>query len=324
MKEVKLNYSSLTAYLDSVRILDRPKQIEALLRLRLSSEESALRSKWVCEDMDAINFDLKICIPGYCEELFRQEIAIPIEYDIAGTEWSVNNEQPHTAMEGTHLHKGDLVFLSKICKIGRDIPDIGWPKSFEGRLNTGKEHLAVLNELWWLGKFVGPRNISSEYQMKEAKGKVDWRFDCGPSEFPMTVNLEIKRRPSNISKLFLSKSTSFLTKISNKFPSNEGGVRTDASLNVVAITIYSDIDRKLIDQTLQWLKENRSVDAVVWFSFKSDEKTPWLVVSRRPEDIFERICLIEPDEEDLSTVAQITYADYKQAELLGLPIIKPN
>ena len=115
-----------------------------------------------------------------------------------------------------------------------------------------------------------------------------------------------------------------LTKISKKFQSSEGGIRADTSINIAAITIYSDIDRKLIDQTIQWLKDNRSVDAVIWFSFKSDVKTPWLVVPSRLDDVLWRICLIEPNEEDLSTVAHNAYADYKLAELLGLPIIKPT
>jgi hypothetical protein len=317
------NIKSIEKYLQSLMSLSFSEQVGALLRLRLPEDEASTRAVWIVEDMRLIGFNLRISVPKTANEFHATGLPIPLEYEIEETGFSVNNDQAHSAFDGTHLNKGDLAILSKICEIGRAIPEIGWPKFFESRLNTGKEHLAVLNEIWWLGRFVRPRNVFSEYQMDGAKGKVDWRFDCGPSEFPMTVNLEVKRRPSNISKSFLSKSTSLLTKISKKFPSNEGGVRTDTSLNVVAITIYSDIDRKLIDQTIQWLKDNRSVDAVVLFSFKSDVKTPWLVVPSRIEDILGRICLILPDEEDLWTVAQITYADYKRAESLGLPIIKP-
>lgn len=315
---------SITCYLKAAKDLAFHEQIEALLRLRLPVEEAEMRAGWILKDMDAIGFDLRLSVPGFVEYIFERGLPIPLEYDIDGTEWSVDNELPHSAIEGTHLHKGDLVLLSKICKIGREIPEIGWPDSFKSRLNIGKEHLAVLNEIWWLGRFIGPRNISSEYQINGAKGKVDWRFDCGPPEFPMTINLEVKRRPSNIAKLFLSRSPSLLTKISKKFQSSEGGIRADTLLNIAAITIYSDIDCKLIDQTIQWLKDNRSVDAVIWFSFKSDVKTPWLVVPSRLDDVLGRICLIEPDEEDLSTVAHIAFADYKLAELLGLPIIKPT
>jgi len=316
------NFKSIDAYLKAVGSLPFPKQVEGLLRLRLPEDQASLRAEWIIEDLNSIGMKLCITVPPTAEIFNDNGLPIPIEYNIPETGWSINNDDPSSNFEGTHLSRGDLVYLSKICKIGREVPEIGWPKAFEARLKVGKEHVSVLNEIWWLAKFLLPRKIVSEYQIEGARGKVDWRFECGLNENSIMVNLEVKRRPSDVAKLFRSSSSALLTKISKKFQLLDEVMQTDSSLNIAAITIYSDIDQKLIEQTNRWLAENRSVDAVIWFSFKSDLNTPWVVVTGRRHNFTTNEILIEPDEEDLATIAQIRHVNYELAAMLGLPTIK--
>lgn len=300
------------------------ERIFGLLKFRLPVVEAALLAKWVVEDMESINFIINIHIPPYAEELFYRGFPFPIEYVLSSKDWSINSTRYRSAMEGTHLTRGDLFYLAKVCKIVRDLPDIGWPNAFDRKLNNPSGHISALTEIWWLGRFVMPRNVIPNHQIVGSKGDVDWRFECGPIGCPVVVNLEVKRRPGDLANIFDSADASLFEKIAKKFPDKQHGNWVQKELNIVAITIYSEIDRRLTEAVQTWLTAHKSIDMFVLFSFKCNKEIPWRTVPAKYEDVFGALCMKEPDEDDLSSITVLTHLDYDRADELGLPCERPN
>lgn len=298
------------------------ERICGLLRFRYQSEDAAIRAKWIVEDMAAINFNINICISTYAERLFYQELPFPIEYELSAKEWSINSTRYRSAMEGTHLTRGDLFYLAKICKIAREISDLGWPNSFGPELNNPSGHISTLTEIWWLGRFIMPRNVIRNYQIVGSNGDVDWRFECGPLGCPVVVNLEVKRRPSDLANLFDTSESSLFAKVEKKFPDRGRWICDQSDLNIVAITIYSDIDKQLTKRVENWLETHKSIDMVLLFSFKGDKEIQWRTIPSKHDVAFGSLCMKDPDSEDLSSIAVLTHLNFDLAEELGLPFMK--
>ena len=129
--------------------MDEAKIADALARAPfgaerpiLSKDEACIRAKWIVEDMSKVGLPINIqAVP------VSDTIAVPY-YEIPQSEFGkeqggVGVHDTNTA-HGSGLNWGDLVRLSKACKIGRTlIPEL-WPHEFKAKLLG--EHNSCIQE----------------------------------------------------------------------------------------------------------------------------------------------------------------------------------
>lgn len=278
--------------------------IFGLLCLRLPEEIAARRAPMVTEDMAAIRFPLRLEVQrGLSGWLHERGLRIPIQYKIADTRHSIDHQDTNQALEGSHLTQGDLVRLSKACEIGRSILPNEWPQRFAGQLRNPREHLDSVNELWWLGRFNNPENVDKSDKKSNKRPSPDWSFTVSSGESSLRLNVEVKRRCSDIKRhLAFSEKTNLFDKISPKFR-----CRSLTELNVAAVTTYSSIDNTVEEMARRWIENEENIDAVVIWSEQSSS-SPALVAVTREEisDLF-RTFLSKPDAEDISGVGMISH-----------------
>jgi hypothetical protein len=290
--------------------------ILGLLCLRLPEEVAARRASMVAEDMAAIGFSLRLEVQrGSAQWLRQRGLRIPIQYYIPDTGWTVNRKDSRHALEGTHLDKGDLLRLSKVCELGRTLLPNDWPHRFADQLNNPSEHLDAVNEVWWLGRFKDPTDVKKLDTKTQETSSPDWSFSVRYEGTTLRLRVEVKRRCSDIKRhLAFSEKSDLFDKISSKFSQ-----RSLAELNIAGVTTFSQIDNMVAETTTRWLENEPNLDAVILWSEQSFA-SPALVFVRRGEiQHLLRACLNTPDEEDTSGVAVLQHLvpDYP-----GLPRIR--
>ena len=274
--------------------------ILGLLCLRLPEEVAARRAPMVVEDMAAIGFPLSLEVErGIAKSLHQRGLRIPIQYHIPDTRWTVNRKDPRNALEGTHLDKGDLLRLSKVCELGRSLLPNDWPHRFADQLNNVSEHLDAVNEVWWLGRFNDPKEVKKLDTKTQKIKSPDWSFSVGCEGTNLRLRVEVKRRCSDTKRhLAFSEETNLFDKISPKFSQ-----RSLAELNIAAVTTFSQIDNTVTEMTARWLENEQNLDAVILWSEQSFTSPPLVFASRDEIRHFLCGCLNTPDEEDTSGVA---------------------
>jgi hypothetical protein len=290
--------------------------ILGLLRLRLPEEVAARRASIVAEDRTTIGFPLRLEVQrGIARWLHQRGLRIPIQYHVPDTDWTLNRKDPRHALEGTHLDKGDLLRLSKVCELGRAHLPNDWPHRFADQLNNPSEHLDALNEVWWLGRFRDPTNVKKLDTKTQKVSSPDWSFSVRYDGALVPLRVEVKRRCSDIKRhLELSEKSNLFDKISPKFSQ-----RSLPELNIAVITTFSKIDKTVAEVTTRWLENEPNLDAVILWSEES-RASPALVFACKG-DIQQLLHarLATPDKEDTSGVAVIQHLtpDYP-----GLPRIR--
>ena len=283
-----------------------------LLCLRLEEEVAARRAPMVVEDMATIGFPLRLEVErGIAKWLHQRGLRIPIQYHIPNTGWTVNQFDPRNALEGSHLDKGDLLRLSKVCELGRSLLPNDWPHRFRDQLNNPSEHLDAVNEVWWLGRFNAPTLVKKLDTKTQKVSSPDWSFSVQCEGNSCKLRVEVKRRCSDIKRhLAFSEKTNLFDKISSKFPR-----RSLTELNIAVITTYSQIDNTVTEMTARWLENEPALDAVILWSEHSLTSPPLVFASSGEIEHALRICLSTPDEEDTSGVAVVQHLISDHASL---------
>jgi hypothetical protein len=281
----------------------REQWIESLLRLRLSAEDAKLRASMVDQDMAHVGFELHpvdILDSGWYLE---KGCPIPLQYSIADPRWDVDHPAKQKAMEGGFLTHGDFAYLSKCCQLGRSLlPDM-WPSKFSADLCHPERHLDVLNEVWWLGRFLHARSIAYEPSHNGGK-RPDWTFTCGAANEDLKLCVEIKRRPAT-TRIHIGQDAQIdiFRDIIDKFESAPLG-----HLRVACITVYCPMDRAFQERCCAWLRDNCSaVDALLCFSFASDNTFPFYVAPLRLEKLLSRLVLRTLDYEDENFIGVVQH-----------------
>jgi hypothetical protein len=135
----------------------------------LGAHEAKARAKIVYEDMAKVRFDLQVEhwpveLPG------ARRIAVPA-YKLIGSQFNPNAplDTPDVyKAAGPGLNCGNLLRLSKACKLGRAHLKKAWPSAFATRLRDPNDHLAVIEELLWLG-YWQPDRCAVELQAEPGK-----------------------------------------------------------------------------------------------------------------------------------------------------------
>lgn len=285
-----------------------------LLRVRLPDEVAERRAPMVVEDMEAVGFTLQVdrsrAAPGY----FEMGLPVPVQYHIRDPRWTVDHADPKQGIEGTHLNRGDLVLLSKVCELGRKhLPGV-WPKRFKAELTDPEQHLSCLNEVWWIGRFRDPRNVMKLDGKKNGSAAPDWGFSHESLGMNFPIRLEVKRRPSDTRKhVGLSEKSISLDDIVKKFKSGE-----PQEIKLAAMAIYSTVDQALLDALGSWLSSESEMDGVVLWSQEARGGPSLAWVARDGIDLVLRDIVLPPDDEDSSGISTIrhTMPNVTPADLL--------
>jgi hypothetical protein len=265
----------------------------ALLEAYVAPEKAYELARAINEDMAAIGFEIQEST--YNPRGFWREYGIvpQAEYQLPCNQFDINSPVGSEALEGSFLTCGNLLRLGQCAILGRQyIPQL-WPSAFAHRLR-GRDHLDALNEVWWLKFWRGIEKVAPEPKVSANDPDFDWRLDMRDGLAVCTINLEVKRRTSNINQFFKHrKPKASVSKIGKKFRTSEEG-----SANVAAITLYrnvsQDVDRYLrewldtqdhLHGLLIWTEGNHGGMPLKKFFKESHRWAEFLVNEPDPEDL---------------------------------------
>jgi hypothetical protein len=287
----------------------------------LKPDEAKIRARMVHEDMTKVRFDLqleywRVELPGH------QPIGVPA-YKLIGSQFDPDaplDEPDVYKAAGPGLSCGNLLRLSKACKLGRAILKKAWPTSFATRLRDPNDHLAVVEELIWLGYWQSIKDVQRSYkQSSESKKNVDWRFvSCG-----QPINLEVKYRRRDW--IGIVDGPYFSRDFDSYFEDCEGkfGAQKDGELNIIGITTLAPPDAGLRRTIARFLKDHPYVDGIVLWSFHAPTGASPEIHSGKVDLI--RLLFTEGDAEDRLRVSPIRHLWRKSEERRALrPVELPK
>ena len=190
---------------------------------------------------------------------FRPEVRVA-EYKFGPVPFGLENARDPSSvgktvveMGGTALDKEDILYLSKVCEMAREILPRPWnnDQALIKDLRLASKHLDTLNEIWWLGRWSGLTDLRREVTILESSSKtVDWSFKVGLSE-SWTINLEVKRLIGSLGARVYGKDHHFYTAVAVDGSPNKDDPRRkfrsslDHEINVLAATWFDEISADL-------------------------------------------------------------------------------
>jgi len=304
------------------------KQIEMLLRLgSLDCAEASRRALILSDDIKRIGFETfrLSCQPYPIPSMdVRRVIPVPLpEYHFGDTGFSVQNARnTHDDFAkwigGTGLDRGHLQFFSKVSEMGhRIIPQI-WlgARKLRLELRNPSQHLDTLEEVWWLGRWLGMKEIRYGKPMRDdLTPDVDWQFViANTSFFPgLKVNLEVKRLKKD--NLRHSQRRDMQPRDFAQFCREQVLRKFRPSLpdevNVLAISLFGEIDRNVQIVVSDWLLSDENsdsrcasneklIDAVLLATRESRRRSSFDVQFRNEKAALVKSHLRGPDAEDES------------------------
>lgn len=268
-------------------------QIETLLRSYVTAESAAQMAMLTLEDMNSIKFEIK---EAHCTSPYewRKVGAFPqAEYVLPPNQFDIDSGVGSESLEGSFLTTGNLLRLGQCVLLGRRHLPGQWPKTFAAKLR-GPEHLDTLNEIWWLKFWRGIQGVVRGPKVSENDCDFDWKINLRDGLAQCTINLEVKRRTSNINQLFKEgRPTASVRKIAKKF-----GPVGDGSANIAALTLYhpvsDQIDRNLrawvdaqehLHGLLVWTEGHAGTTPLKKFIKTSHRWVEFLITGPEPEDL---------------------------------------
>lgn len=235
------------------------------------------RAKWLYSDLQAWRFDLRpvwqrVDFPGL------EPMHVP-KYHLDQSPYSAskgtedrNPGEDHEMFhaEGSDLDCPDLLKLSRVSEIGHTLlAHTNWPRTHAKRLRDVREHVAVIEEILWLGRWRNPKGVKLNAQLVNGNGKdVDFRFRAEG----LTVNVEVKHRPrtwlTRVDGGFdVRDLRSLFDGVDGKFPASS----SNGTYNVVALTILTQADDLVRHHAKEFLKQHPEISAVaVWSDHAPD------------------------------------------------------
>lgn len=268
-------------------------EIAQLLERYLPSAEAERRAVAMAADLSAVGFDL-VASTAVSDAHWQALGARPqAEYVLPASPFSIDAANGNQAMDGSGLTRGNLLRLSQAVDLGRRWLPGTWPHAFRHELN-GPGHLDVVTELWWLKHWRGLASVQRGPKPHPSAPDADWLLQIQDALARCAINLEVKRRTSNLNAWFKhGTATVSLRDVSRKFLPGSGD-----TANVVALTVFQRPDAGTIRHVRDWLEQQPAVDAVlVWIEANAGgEPLVALVKAGKPWIGF---LLKEPDAEDL-------------------------
>lgn len=248
----------------------------------LSAEESSDRARMIYEDMTAVGFPLLLDQAWVVTPPGVESVYVPT-YQLPKSGYGPQADSDGTLgrdAAGPLLSCGEFIRLSRACKIGRDfLTRKRWPSHFTARLRDSEQHLAVIEEMIWLGRWHTPSHVKMSYRHNPANNSdIDWRFkSCN-----QVINLEVKTRRRDW--MGLTDGSHFSRDFDSYFDDVEGkfGLQKDNELNVITITTFAPPDASLRRCTQRYLDQHPEVDAVVFWAIHDPKNTRPEIHAREP------------------------------------------
>ncbi len=268
------------------------------LALFMPAAEASQRAQWICEDMGKVGFELRLAHenpPGLWAHLgtIRQT-----EYVVPPSGFDINSKDDNTALSGSFVTCGNLLRLSQCVKIGRDYLKDLWPDMFSHRL-VSAEHLSALNEVWWIKFWRGIERIERGPKATKASSDFEWLIHLNDGLCRRKINLEVKRRPGNINRLFKTgRPHVSMDGIAKKF-----GPVSDDMANVVALTVFSPPSPEAWRFVEDWFQAKPHVHGLLIWTEGNLGVTP-LFKRFKPEKRWAEFWLNTAEPEDLQVAGR--------------------
>ncbi|WP_367871920.1 hypothetical protein [Luteolibacter sp. Populi] len=244
-------------------------ELQALLEYYVPPDRAHWMAQSISEDMATIGFPIKES-SFTSSEMWRAKGAQPqAEYWLPKNQFDINSAIGSQAFAGSFFTTGNLLRLGQCVLLGRKfLPDL-WPGDF-GALLRGAKHLDALNEIWWL-KFVRSiQTVTRGPKEAESDPDYDWQIKVHDGLAPLVVNLEVKRRTSNINKFFKEgRPNASLGNISKKFKSVDEG-----TANIAALTIYHPVSTEIDRNLRNWLEDQEHLHGLLVWTEGSRDTLP--------------------------------------------------
>lgn len=254
----------------------------------------------------------------------RPEIRVA-EYEFGPVAFSLENAKDPASvrrtveeMAGTAINREDILYLSQICEMAHRLIPTLWANDSKliQDVKLPSKHLDTLNEVWWLGRWVG---LNEEFLEREvtllssSEKTVDWRFELLGTDRKWNINLEVKRIISSLGARAYKKNHHFYTTFRADGSVNRDDPRLkfrsslDHEVNALAITWFDEISVELEAEIQRFIDEDDRIDVVMVWAPGDRRRSGWIRFFPRFRDIPTKrqivsSVLIEPDEEDQARI----------------------
>lgn len=288
-----------------------PADLERYLKYgSLDADTVRRRALNLAEDINVIGFET-FRLSDQLYEFPGSESGLRLaEYHIGDTGCSVNNaknsrENRIQWFGGTGIDRGNLQFFSRVCEIGRTVIPSFWlaDRKLREDLRTPTKHFSTLEEVWWLSRWCGLQNIRRGVRLRsDSKKDVDWSFHI--SNANVQVNLEVKRIVSDAVRHARPHARRFNSESFSRFCAEEVLPKFRESnsneINVLALSLFGEINRDVQIVVSDWLKQQRQVDAVIIASREALRRAAFDPHLATEKSKMLRPYFAEPNEEDAS------------------------
>jgi hypothetical protein len=258
--------------IDSSQQIQEPFSLERLTQIYLrgyETDEAKKRAQNVANDVRKIGI-----MPTLNFLPIQDRLQVPF-YTFGQSNFTLDNldkKVPDTLKAvGFGLNWGDLFLLSHVCEFGRNIWGEDWVLKFHDQLKHFPDHIATVEELWWLSLWHSPSEIEHEFHLgRDTKHTIDWRFKtCS-----QILNLEVKLRPKDWirtvdGRMYSAFRKSIFEDCGEKFCRNN-----DDELNFVGVTLLGPLDQETTQAAESFLAENDKIDGVIYWSTGIADQAP--------------------------------------------------
>ena len=231
------------------------------------------------------------------------------EYTFGPTRHSIHNATSSKItsedIDGSFLHRGKLLRLAQATWFGEfDIPHIWNNPDFRRKLALSTSHLDSVEEVIWVSGFWHERidfsTVIAGYKMAGKSKDVDWRFRCAVPGLKKWVNMEVKRRNTDLEQLCPGGEglDEPFAKISQKFSPS-----ADDEINVAAITLYGSDPEQIATRATNWLRQNPMVDCVLLWNEITATFASTALQSKQQKLEWLRLFLVPPVPKGLVPIA---------------------
>jgi hypothetical protein len=212
------------------------------------------------EDMASIGFNIERSFFSSSEIWMQHGVHPQAEYRLPPNQFNINSKVGSEALEVSFITTGNLFRLAQCVEIGRQYLPSLWPNFF-GKLINGAGHLDALNEVWWLKFWRNTKNVARGPKESANDPDFEWQIEIFDVCATCIINFEVKRRTSNINRLFKKgEPNASLKSISKKFFAVGDGVA-----NVAALTLYHPVPSRIDREIRLWLEDQEFLHVLlVW------------------------------------------------------------